>query len=96
MGSERISVGRDGGIAHVELAREGKFNAMDKDMFAAIGDSFRMLGADPSVRAILLCTTPPTVHGPTKKTSAAARSLGSRSCAMLTPTNGTSTTSSPT
>ena len=54
MESERIEVSREGGVAHVELAREGKFNAMDKDMFAAIGDAFRSLGADPSVRAILL------------------------------------------
>src|SRR5688572_12587492 len=54
MGSERISISRDGGVAHVELAREGKFNAMDHDMFAAIGEAFRALGADPSVRAILL------------------------------------------
>jgi enoyl-CoA hydratase len=54
MGSERISISRDGAVAHVELAREGKFNAMDHDMFAAIGEAFRTLGADPSVRAILL------------------------------------------
>ena len=33
MGSERIAISRDGGVAHVELAREGKFNAMDKEMF---------------------------------------------------------------
>jgi enoyl-CoA hydratase len=54
MGSERIEVGRDGGVAHVELARDGKFNAMDKEMFAAIGETFRSLGTDSSVRAILL------------------------------------------
>jgi enoyl-CoA hydratase/carnithine racemase len=54
MGSERIAVSRDGGVAHVELAREGKFNAMDSAMFEAIGDTFRSLGADPCVRAILL------------------------------------------
>ena len=54
MGSERISISRDGGIAHIELAREDKFNAMDKAMFAAIGEAFRALGADPTVRAILL------------------------------------------
>jgi enoyl-CoA hydratase/carnithine racemase len=54
MGSERISVSREGAVAHVELAREGKFNAMDKAMFESIGDAFRKLGADPSVRAILL------------------------------------------
>src|SRR5688572_11633021 len=54
MESERIKVTRDGGVAHVELAREGKFNAMDKAMFEAIGETFRSLGPDPSVRAILL------------------------------------------
>jgi enoyl-CoA hydratase len=54
MGSERIAVSVDSGVAHVELAREGKFNAMDQQMFAAIGDTFRGLGADPAVRAILL------------------------------------------
>ncbi|MFN3387303.1 MAG: crotonase/enoyl-CoA hydratase family protein [Allosphingosinicella sp.] len=54
MESERISVSREGGVAHVELARDGKFNAMDKAMFAELGDALRSLGADPSVRAILL------------------------------------------
>ncbi|HTU09516.1 MAG TPA: enoyl-CoA hydratase-related protein [Allosphingosinicella sp.] len=54
MGSERIAVGIEGGVAHVELARGDKFNAMDKAMFAAIGDTFRALGRDPAVRAILL------------------------------------------
>ena len=54
MGSQRITIGRDGGVAHVELARPDKFNAMDHAMFEAIGDAFRSLGADPSVRAILL------------------------------------------
>ncbi|HST35318.1 MAG TPA: enoyl-CoA hydratase-related protein [Allosphingosinicella sp.] len=54
MGSERIAVGIEGGVAHMELARPDKFNAMDKEMFAAIGDTFRALGRDPVVRAILL------------------------------------------
>ncbi len=54
MGSDRIAVTIEGGVAHVELARPGKFNAMDKDMFAAIGDTFRALGRDGAVRAILL------------------------------------------
>jgi enoyl-CoA hydratase/carnithine racemase len=54
MGSDRIAVGIEGGVAHVELARPDKFNAMDKEMFAAIGDAFRSLGRDPAVRAILL------------------------------------------
>ena len=54
MGSDRIAVGIEGGVAHVELARPDKFNAMDHSMFAAIGDTFRALGRDPKVRAVLL------------------------------------------
>lgn len=54
MGSDRIEVRIEGGVAHVELARPDKFNAMDADMFAAIGDTFRALGRDGAVRAILL------------------------------------------
>ena len=55
MGSDRIEVRVDEGVAEIELARPDKFNAMDRDMFAAIGDTFRTLGRDPAVRAILLC-----------------------------------------
>lgn len=54
MESERIATTIEDGVAHVELARPEKFNAMDKAMFAAIGDTFRALGADPEVRAVLL------------------------------------------
>jgi enoyl-CoA hydratase/carnithine racemase len=54
MADERIAVERRDGVAHVMLAREDKMNAMDGAMFAAIGDTFRTLGADPSVRCILL------------------------------------------
>ena len=54
MESQRIEVTRDGGVAHVELARPGKFNAMDHAMFEAIGGTFRALAADSSVRCILL------------------------------------------
>ncbi len=54
MGSDRIVVKVEAGVAHVELARPEKFNAMDREMFAAIGDAFRALGRDPAVRAILL------------------------------------------
>jgi enoyl-CoA hydratase/carnithine racemase len=54
MGSERIEVTREGGVAHVELVRADKFNAMDHAMFEGIGHTFRALGADPSVRCILL------------------------------------------
>src|ERR1044071_4639977 len=54
MGSDRIAVELADDVAHVELARPDKFNAMDKEMFAAIGDTFRALGRDGAVRAILL------------------------------------------
>ena len=54
MGSERIALSIEGGVAHLELARPDKFNAMDKEMFEEIGDSLRALGCDPTVRAILL------------------------------------------
>jgi enoyl-CoA hydratase len=54
MGSGRIAVAHDQGVAHVELAREDKLNAMDGDFFREIGDVFRSLGTDSKVRAILL------------------------------------------
>lgn len=54
MESERVAVARDGGVAHVELARPDRFNAMDQAMFAAIGETFRSLGTDSQVRCILL------------------------------------------
>lgn len=54
MSGERIQLRIEEGVARVELARPDKLNAMDRDMFAAIGDTFRALGRDPQVRAILL------------------------------------------
>jgi enoyl-CoA hydratase len=51
---QRIEVTQNGAVAHVELARADKLNAMDGEMFAAIGDTFRRIGRDPAVRAILL------------------------------------------
>jgi enoyl-CoA hydratase len=54
MPGDRIQLRVEEGVAHVELARPDKLNAMDRDMFAAIGDAFRALGRDAAVRAILL------------------------------------------
>lgn len=54
MGSERIAIGREGAVAHVELARPDKLNAMDGAFFAELGEAFRSLGSDAGVRAILL------------------------------------------
>jgi len=52
--SERVIVKQDGAVAVVALARAEKLNAMDGEMFGAIGDTFRRVGADPAVRAIVL------------------------------------------
>ena len=54
MGSGRIGMEIDQGVATLTMTRADKLNAMDGAMFAAIGDGFRSLGRDPTVRAILL------------------------------------------
>lgn len=54
MAADRIQVEVADGVAHVELARPDKLNAMDQAMFSGIGETFRALGRDPAVRAILL------------------------------------------
>lgn len=54
MESQRIATTIERGVAHVELARPERMNAMDGAMFDAIGDTFRRLGASGEVRAILL------------------------------------------
>jgi enoyl-CoA hydratase len=54
MESERIAVSIEAGVAHVELARADKLNAMDQAMFEGIGDTFRAVGRDGAVRAIVL------------------------------------------
>jgi enoyl-CoA hydratase len=52
--NDRVQVRQDGDVAVVTLARADKLNAMDGEMFAAIGDTFRRVGADPAARCILL------------------------------------------
>jgi enoyl-CoA hydratase/carnithine racemase len=54
MESERIAVSHEGGVAHVELVREDRLNAMDGDFFRDIGEAFQALAADPKARAILI------------------------------------------
>ena len=54
MGSERVAVRIEAGIAQVELARPDRLNAMDREMFDAIGSCFRSLASDPAVRVIVL------------------------------------------
>ncbi len=54
MESERIAVAVEGGVAHVEFVRDAKLNAMDGPFFDALGNTFRRLGTDGQVRAVLL------------------------------------------
>ena len=54
MKATRILCAIADGIAHVELARPDKLNAMDHDFFAALGDIFRGLSVDPAVRVVVL------------------------------------------
>ena len=54
MAEQRVAVAVEDGVARVELARPDRLNAMDGEMFAAIGETFRELGRDPAVRAIVL------------------------------------------
>ena len=54
MESERIAVSIEGGVAHVEFVREAKLNAMDGPFFDALGKTFRRLGSDEAVRAVVV------------------------------------------
>ncbi|WP_331012740.1 enoyl-CoA hydratase-related protein [Sphingomonas sp.] len=50
----RLVVTRDGQVAHVELTRESRLNAMDGVFFAELAATFHALSDDSAVRAILL------------------------------------------
>ena len=52
--SERVSCSIEGGIADVRLTRPEKRNALDQEMFSAILAAAERVGADPSVRAVVL------------------------------------------
>lgn len=52
--TDTILVRRDGDIATVVLNRPEKLNALTKGMWRQLGDAFLELGADDSVRCILL------------------------------------------
>lgn len=52
---ERVTVAVDhAGVADVRLIRSAKMNAMDDDMFAALAEAVEWVGAQPSVRAVVL------------------------------------------
>ncbi len=52
--SDRVQIEIDRGVAHVLLDRPDKMNALDQAMFAAIADAGEWVGADASVRAVVL------------------------------------------
>jgi enoyl-CoA hydratase/carnithine racemase len=52
--SDRVSCTIEGGIADVRLTRPEKRNALDQEMFSAILAAAEQVGADPSVRAVVL------------------------------------------
>jgi enoyl-CoA hydratase/carnithine racemase len=52
--SDRVRVAIEARVAHVRLARPEKLNAMDAAMFEAIVAAGVQVGADPSVRVVVL------------------------------------------
>src|SRR5690242_19682609 len=52
--SNRISVTREGGVADVRMNRPEKMNALDLEMFQGLAATANELGADPSLRAVVL------------------------------------------
>ncbi|MGE0878016.1 MAG: crotonase/enoyl-CoA hydratase family protein [Acidimicrobiia bacterium] len=52
--SDRVTITVTDGIADVRLNRPEKLNALDGEMFAAVGEAARTVGADPSVRVVVL------------------------------------------
>jgi enoyl-CoA hydratase/carnithine racemase len=52
--ADRVTITRDGGVAHVELSRPDKLNALDSAMFEALIAAGDTLKDDPSLRAVVL------------------------------------------
>jgi len=52
--TERVSIERIRGVAHVRLERPEKRNALDGAMMDGLREAARRLGSDPAVRAIVL------------------------------------------
>ena len=53
--SELIDIERDGGVARVVMHRN-KINAIAEDLLSEVGAAFKELGADASVRAVVLAS----------------------------------------
>jgi enoyl-CoA hydratase/carnithine racemase len=54
MAGGSVIVERDGAIATVTLSSPGRLNALDKTMWAQLGSAMRDLGADDSLRCLVL------------------------------------------
>ena len=54
MSEERVTVERDGSVAHVQMSRPDKRNGLDLAMFEALVETGRSLARDPTVRAVVL------------------------------------------
>jgi enoyl-CoA hydratase/carnithine racemase len=52
--SDRVTWRIEGGVADVRLNRPDKLNAVDGEMFRALGDAGDALAADPAVRVVVL------------------------------------------
>jgi len=54
MAGGSVLVGRDGAIATVTLSSPGRMNALDKTMWSQLGSAMQELGADESLRCIVI------------------------------------------
>ena len=52
--SGKVLLARDGAIATVTLSSPGRMNALDKTMWAQLGGAMRDLGADDSLRCVVI------------------------------------------
>ena len=52
--ASRVSIDVADHVAHVQLTRPDKHNGLDYPMFEAINDAVTEVGADPSIRAVVL------------------------------------------
>ena len=51
---DRIRIDRNDGVGTITLDRPGQHNAMDYDMWVALGDAARELGSDTSVKVVVV------------------------------------------
>ncbi|MGH1492569.1 MAG: crotonase/enoyl-CoA hydratase family protein [Acidimicrobiales bacterium] len=52
--SDRIKIERHGGVADVKLNRPEKMNALDAEMFRALGQAAEELAVDPTLRCVVM------------------------------------------